>query len=262
MRRKHDADRDQLEGVAKRLRAERPEASPLELDRIKTTAMSRAKSARTRGRVGTRRLAMAGLTAGLLLATTGGVLATTVGGNSPGNAAVAQYGNNCIAGNGNSGDGGAGNGNGSGNGAGNGNGNGGSFNGNGSGDFNCNENSFNTEITNITTTNNYAGDVTNTYTTVSATPSSGVDAAKTTKPGISLRDIKIHIHLSRKSHLSKVTLKLNGKTFKVLKGKAARANINLTNLPCSNGATTITIVAVTSSGKTVTESHTYHLCQA
>ena len=74
MRRKHDAHKDEVEGVAQRLRNERPEASPLELDRIKMTAMSRAKSG-TRGRAGARRLAMAGLTAGLLVATTGGVLA-------------------------------------------------------------------------------------------------------------------------------------------------------------------------------------------
>ncbi len=44
MPRKHDAHKDELEGVAQRLRDERPEASPLDLDRIKTTAMSRAKA--------------------------------------------------------------------------------------------------------------------------------------------------------------------------------------------------------------------------
>ena len=46
MRRKNDADRG-LEGVAQRLRKERPEASPLELDRAKTTAMSRTRTAST-----------------------------------------------------------------------------------------------------------------------------------------------------------------------------------------------------------------------
>ena len=45
MRRKNDAHKDEVDGVAQRLRYERPEASPLELDRIKTTAMSRAKAA-------------------------------------------------------------------------------------------------------------------------------------------------------------------------------------------------------------------------
>ncbi len=44
MRRKHDAHKDELEGVAQRLRNERPESSPLELDRIKISAMSRAKA--------------------------------------------------------------------------------------------------------------------------------------------------------------------------------------------------------------------------
>ena len=92
------------------------------------------------------------------------------------------------------------------------------------------ETSFNTETNNITenttitTTNNNPGgtNVNNYYTTVSATPTSSVLAAKTTKKvTTSLRDIKIHIKISRKTHLKKVTLKLNGKTFKVLKGKSA-----------------------------------------
>jgi hypothetical protein len=34
----------------------------------------------------------------------------------------------------------------------------------------------------------------------------------------------------------------------------------LTNLPCGTGATTVKITVTLSSGKTVTESHTYHLC--
>jgi hypothetical protein len=266
MRRKHDAHKDELEGVAARLRSERPEASPLELDQIKTSAMSRAKSGTRRNRAGARRLATAGLTIGLLAAGTGGVIA---GGDPSGhtsNASYTQYGSNCVAGNGNSGNGGEGNGNG-GSGSGNGSGNGGSFNGNGSGNFNCNENSFNTETnTTNTTVNNYTTNDTAPV-TVDVVPagtsgSSGVLAAKTTKPALSLRDIKIHLKLSGKSRLKKVTLKLDGKTFKVLKGKAASTNINLTHLPCGSGATTITVVAVTSSGKTVTESHTYNLCQA
>jgi len=256
---------DEMEGVAKRLRDERPEASPLELDRIKTTAMSRAKSG-TRGRVGTRRLAVAGLTAGLLVATTGGVLASSQGGGQGGNAAIAQYGNNCIAGNGNTGDGGGGNGNGSSNGNGNGNGNGGSFNGNGSGNFNCNENSFNTEITNITTVNNDTGGTTvnNYYTTISATPpSGGVQASKTTKPAtFSGRHIKIHVKVPHGLRLRKVTVKVDGKSVKTLTGKKASANVELVNLPCSNGATTVSITVTLSNGKTVTSTHQYHLCVA
>jgi hypothetical protein len=153
----------------------------------------------------------------------------------------------------------------------NGNGNVGDKNGAGAENNACNTNTYineenhsTTTITSTTTTS--GGTVTNNYfsTTVTATPaaSSGVEAAKTTKPALSLRDIKIHLNLSRKTHLKKVTLKLDGKTFKVLKGKAASNNINLTNLPCGNGATKITVVAVTSTGKTVTQSHTFHLCQA
>jgi hypothetical protein len=251
MRRKHDAHKDEVEGVAQRLRNERPEASPLELDQIKTSAMSRAKAGTRRHKAGARRLATAGLTIGLLAAGTGGVIAGEGNGHHSGNAADTQYGNNCTAGNGNEGNGS------------NGNGNNGSFNGNGSGNFNCNENSFNNSgnvtITNIT---NNTQPVTIDVVPATTTASSGVLASKTTKATTSKRHIKIHINISRKSRLRKVTLKINGKVVKVLKGKQASANINLVNLPCSNGTTTVTIVAVTSSGKTIKESHTYHLCQA
>ncbi|HLL93181.1 MAG TPA: hypothetical protein VK252_09605 [Solirubrobacteraceae bacterium] len=239
MRRKHDAHKDEVEGVAQRLRNERPEASPLELDQIKTSAMSRAKTGTRRGRVGARRLATAGLTVGLLAAGTGGVIAGQDGHRGGGNAANAQYGGECNISNGN--------------------GNVGDKNGAGAENNACNENSFNTTTNNITI--NYPT-VTITVPAPSGSPSSGVLGSKTTKATTSKRRIKIHINVSRKSHLRKVTLKLNGKTFKVLKGKQASTNINLTNLPCSSGATTVTIIAVTSSGKTITESHTYHLCQA
>jgi len=251
MTRKHDAHKEELEGVAQRLRNERPEASPLQLDQIKTSAMSRAKAGTRRRSAGARRLATAGLTIGLLAAGTGGVIAGGDGhhhGNGGGNASNTQYGGECNINNGN--------------------GNIGDNNGAGAENNACNENTYINEdnSTTITTTNTNTGGTTvnNYFTTVSATPAAtnSVLAAKTTKPALSLRDIKIHLNLSRKSHLRKVTLKLNGKTFKVLKGSAASKNIKLTNLPCSGGATTITVVAVTSTGKTITESHTYHLCQA
>jgi hypothetical protein len=67
MRRKNDADKEELEGVAQRLRNERPEASPLQLDQIKTSAMSRAKAGSRRHKAGARRLATAGLAVGLLV---------------------------------------------------------------------------------------------------------------------------------------------------------------------------------------------------
>jgi hypothetical protein len=256
MRRKNDADKEELEGVAQRLRNERPEASPLQLDQIKMSAMSRAKAGSRRHKAGARRLATAGLAVGLLAAGTGGVIAGAPGGGGPPgggsiSASNTQYGGNCDINNGD--------------------GNVGDKNGAGAENNACNENTYinenNNSITTISTTNTNSGGTTNNNyysTTVSATPAAAgsVLAAKTTKPAFSLRDIKIHLNLSRKTHLRKVTLKLDGKTFKVLKGSAASKNIKLTNLPCSSGATTITVVAVTSTGKTVTESHTFHLCQA
>ncbi len=281
MTRKNDAHTDELEGVAQRLRNERPVASPLELDQIKTSAMSRATAGNRRGRAGARRLATAGLTIGLLAAGTGGVIAgQSSDGHNPGNATNTQYGSNCVAGNGgNGGNGGGGGGAEGGNGgkgseggsggAGGAGGTGGAGGaggaGGGGGSYNCNENSFNGSgnTTTITTTSG-AVTINNNYFTATVTPvaASGVQGAKSTKPAFSSRSLKIHFHLGRKSHLRKLTLKINGKVYRVLKGSAASANINLTHLPCTSGATTITIVAVTSSGKTVTESHTYHLCQA
>jgi hypothetical protein len=309
MPRKHDAHRDELEGVAQRLRNERPQASPLELDRIKTTAMSRAQAGAKRGRVGARRFAVAGLTVGLMAAGTGGVIASSGSGSTHGNAAVAQYGSSCDTNNGNGNNIGSGNGNkdgngngntsfaayysgkyynggksgsgGTGNGSGNntenGNGNGnengntnGNESGNGNNNFNCNENSFDettiNETNNSTTTNNITNNYNATTVTVVGSPTvagSGVQAATTSKKGSnSTRDVKIHIKVG-KSKLRKVTLKVNGKIVSVLKGKKASANIKLTDLPCNGtSATTVTITAVTASGKKITETHTYHLCQA
>ena len=85
-----DAHDEELDRIAQRLRAERPQLDPLRLDAIKTTTMSRAQRS---GRSGTRRrLAVAGLTVGLMAATTGGVIAAGGAGQSGGNAATAQYG--------------------------------------------------------------------------------------------------------------------------------------------------------------------------
>jgi hypothetical protein len=308
MPRKHDAHKDELEGVAQRLRSERPQASPLELDRIKTTAMSRAQAGARRGGAGARRFAIAGLTVGLMAAGTGGVLASVGSDSTHGNAATAQYGSACDTNNGNGNSTGSGNGNKDGNGngntsfasylgqgdkgkgskgsgggtnnnsGGNGNENGnanGNANGNESNDgnnnFNCNENSFNETTINETnnSTNTTTNNVTNNYysstVTVSAAPaaSGGVQAATVGKKVTSSsRDIKIHIKVPGKSKLRKVTLKVNGKVVSVLRGKKASANIKLTNLPCSTSTagTTVTITAVTSNGKVITESHTYHLC--
>lgn len=243
MPRKDDAHKDELEGVAQRLRDERPQASPLDLDRIKTTAMSRAKSA-GKGRAGARRLAVAGLTVGLLVATTGGVLAGEgghgkKGGNGGGNAANAQYGGECNIQNGS--------------------GNVGDNNGNGVENNACNENTFiennSTNTTTNTTTNNFYS---STVTVAAAPAAAGVQGATTTKKATtSSKHVKIHINVPNRSKLRRVTLRVNGKIVSVLKGKKASKNVTLVSLPCS---ATVTVTAVTASGKTVTQTHTYNLC--
>ncbi len=242
MPRKDDAHKDELEGVAQRLRDERPQASPLDLDRIKTTAMSRAKSA-GKGRAGARRLAVAGLTVGLLVATTGGVLAGEgghgkKGGNGGGNAANAQYGGECNIQNGS--------------------GNVGDNNGNGVENNACNENTFITNegnTTNNTVTNNYNS---STVTIAAPAAAAGVQGATTTKKATtSSKHVKIHINVPNRSKLRRVTLRVNGKIVSVLKGKKASKNVTLVSLPCS---ATVTVTAVTASGKTVTQTHTYNLC--
>ncbi|HXC23260.1 MAG TPA: hypothetical protein VNU28_01635 [Solirubrobacteraceae bacterium] len=226
------------------MRDERPTASPLDLDRIKTTAMSRAKSAGTRrGRAGARRLAVASLTVGLLAAGTGSVFAWDgAAKGSKGSAANAQYGGECNISNGN--------------------GNIGNENGSNAENYACNENSFNKTTINESNTTNITNNVTNSYNgstvTVTAPAASGVLGTSTIKKATtSSKRVNIHINLSRKSKLRKVTLKVNGKIVSVLKGKEAKRNVSIANLPCS---ATVTVTAVTASGKTITETHVYKLC--
>jgi hypothetical protein len=183
MRRKHDANKDELEGIAQRLRSERPVAGPLDLDRSKATAMSRANTAS--GRAGARRLAVAGLTVGLMAAGTGGVIAGASSGHSSGNAATAQYGN-------------------------------------------------------------------------TATPAGGVLGSTTTKTGAKTGKIKVHVRIPRKGKVRKVTIKLNGKRYAVFSGKRASSTINLTNVPC--GVQKLQITVTLTSGKTISQTHTYKLC--
>lgn len=240
MRRKNDENTDGLEGVAQRLREERPTASPLELDRIKTSAMSRVRGKGMR--TAPRRFAAAGLTMGLLMAGTGGVLAAGADHSSSGNAADAQYsGNVCDANNNNA----------------NNNNNGdGNENNNDNNNFNCNNNSFNGN----TTTNNYYS---TTNTTVTVTATSGVQGFRTARARTSSRHIHLHLHLKKGSKLKKVKITLNGKIFSVLTGKHASSRIDLVNLPCTaSGASTVTVTATLANGKTIKQVHRYHLCQA
>jgi hypothetical protein len=91
-------------------------------------------------------------------------------------------------------------------------------------------------------------------------PGGGVLGSKTSKEKTSKRRIKIHIKLPRGAKLTKVTVKVNGKVFSVFQGKQVSANIRLANLPCGKGATTVVVIAVMNSGKTVRQTHKYHLC--
>lgn len=245
MRRKNEEYEPDVEGIARRLREERPEAGALELDQIKTTAMSRAKAASARANP--RRLVVAALTFGLMAAGTGGVLAAGGSGSSVGNAAQAQYSttiSQCDVGNNN------GNGNGNGNGSGNGNNN-----------YNCNDNSFNENNTTNNITNNYFSSSPTVTVTNTETASGDVKGFSTTKKAkTSSRHVKIHVHVPHKAKLRKVSISVNGRHLKTVRGKQASANVVLVNLPCGSGSTTVKITVTLSSGKTVTESHTYHLC--
>jgi hypothetical protein len=94
MRKETDKDFAEFDGVIDRLRADRHEASPLELDQMKTRAVSQATRHSTprRGFMRTRLATL--LVAGVITAgTTGGVIAHGGDGNSNGdNASNSQYG--------------------------------------------------------------------------------------------------------------------------------------------------------------------------
>ena len=94
---RRDSNKDENENISGRLRSERPQLEPLELDRVRTSAMSRARRAGGRS-AARRRLAVAGLTIGLMAAGTGGVIAAGGASHTAGNAATAQYGLGGVAG--------------------------------------------------------------------------------------------------------------------------------------------------------------------
>jgi hypothetical protein len=82
----------ELQDVARRLREQRPEASPLELDRIKLRAMAGARTSRAKGSAVKSRLIVALATVGLMAGGTGGVIAAKGGVPGPPNSAAdSQY---------------------------------------------------------------------------------------------------------------------------------------------------------------------------
>ena len=89
----HDEDHtpDELQDVARRLRAHRTEASPLELDRIKLRAMASAKTSRPKGSALKSRLIVALAAVGLMAGGTSGVIAAKGGNGNGGSAAESQY---------------------------------------------------------------------------------------------------------------------------------------------------------------------------
>lgn len=93
MNRDHDHLPDDVLDVVQQLRENRPEASALELDRIKQRARAQAlrPSNRTKGHLLRSRLTVALLSLGLMAGTTGGVIAAKGGNGKGGGAAKSQY---------------------------------------------------------------------------------------------------------------------------------------------------------------------------
>jgi hypothetical protein len=77
--------------IVRRLRDEKPEASPLELDRMKMAAMAKAKPSRSWGASSRSRIVTALLTVGVMAGGTAGTVAATSGSTSGVSAARAEY---------------------------------------------------------------------------------------------------------------------------------------------------------------------------
>ncbi len=79
------------EPIVQRLRDEKPQASPLELDRMKTAAMAKAKPSGSTRAMPKSRIAAALLTVGLMAGGTAGTVAATHGSTGSVGAARAEY---------------------------------------------------------------------------------------------------------------------------------------------------------------------------
>jgi hypothetical protein len=239
MWRKNDRQPQDMESIVQRLRDERPEASGLELDRVKTTAMRAARSTGSGARFRSRRLAVIGLTLGLSAAGTGGVLAAGGATPSAGNAAKAQYSTittvttvtvpvtitTTISG-------------------------------------------TSTTITSLTTStltesvsSTVTGYATSTLTSTAAVTASGeVLGAKEEKAASSDRKLKVHFTRFPKSKLKELKVTVEGKTIKVVHGNKRYAEVSFAGVICSSKRTPVVVTAVFTDGKTASQTGVYWAC--
>ncbi|WCB96960.1 hydrolase [Baekduia alba] len=104
---------------------------------------------------------------------------------------------------------------------------------------------------------------TTTTTTTTAVPVPTIDGqAAISLPSscVSKRRITFHLAAPAGKIFKKVTVRLGGKTFKTLKGKAIKSTVSLKGLP--RGRFTLTIVGTLNSGKTVKQTRHYVTCVA
>jgi hypothetical protein len=227
MWRKNDASKDDLDSVAQRLREERPQASPLELDRIKMTAMARARGAKTRN-TGARRLAVGALSMGMLVAGAGGVVASGTGNSGAGNAATAQY-SGCATSE--------------------------THGASAASDFDCTSNETTSTETTTSSTSSVA-----TINYVPPTGSGGVLGTKTTARD-SRRHFTVHFFAAKGRALKKLVVIVNGKVVKQLTGNGVAIDLDFVGFPCSSVKQTVTLRGTLANGKKITETRQYNLCK-
>ena len=258
MWRKKERIPSDLQGVDQRLRSERPQATPLELDEIKRTAMSRADASAPRSSFA-RRFVVAGLTVGLVAAGTGGVIAAGSNGGygHNHNAAGSQYSSTVTT------------------------------------TTTVTQTINNTTSINIGSINNspctVVAPITGTFTcnigtsgtvTVTSTVSSAVATSSTTGAGgaggnggvlgsqekvkkttaHSSRVFTIHPNFSKKYRLATEEVTINGKAYKFFLHGRSAITISFKGVACTGTTQHVKITAVTTKGKVLTESRTYKLC--
>jgi len=256
MWRKKERTPSNLQGVDQRLRAERPQATPLELDQIKRTAMSRADASAPRSSFA-RRFVVAGLTVGLVAAGTGGVIAAGSNGGygHNHNAAGSQYSSTVTT------------------------------------TTTVTQTINNTTSINIGSINNspctVVAPITGTFTcnigtsgtvTVTASATSAVQVATLTsstsgnggvlgstekvktKARTSSRELTIHPRFSKRYRLATETVTINGKAYKFFLHGRTAITVSFKGDACSTTTQHVKITAVTTKGKVLTERRTYKLC--